>query len=566
MAVVAGAVSIASVLVAAVVPGLLSRPSSAPEWGAAWGPGALGGDAVAAAAIESRLELAAGLLLVVATQALFTAALLILGERERRRPGLGVRWAIGASPRRLVRHLLSRDGRRIALLAGLGGVVGLALAGWTVGSWPGVPSLSGEAVAWGRLAALALLAAMTVSVVAGAVVLAPLIGLGRMVPTTLRRGHGVSDDPRAGTVRRGVAVIQLAGAVAFASAGFGLIGQLPTGVGDSAEAVASAGSSTGGGLAVTRFALASPARLDGPLLASPGAWTGVGVQDMVTVDCGECVVGVWYLPIYGVDTTVHAVGSGVLEALGARVLEGRGIESGDTSEGPLVGVVNSAFRKHFQDGQPIGRQLRLRGGGDRWVRIVGVIDAPPGVGPGAAETHDPVVWVPLAQHPASTVEGVAPARGGLGLEAQGPPIALDDLREATIAPTVWSGWLLLGSGLVALGLALLSAAEVGRIEARGRARATAIRLALGGSPGRLARGLLRRTLRLSLVAAGVGIVVSWVLQAGLGAEGGSITAAASGSPAAPWLALAVVAATTMGAVPRARALLRTEPGRLLRED
>ncbi len=548
-------------LVAAVLPRLVGRPapSPAPRWGEAWGPDAVGADGVVATALDGRLGLAAGLLAVVAAQALFTALLLVLGERERRRPGLSVRWALGASSGRLVRHLLSRDGRRLGGLAVLGVAVGVALVsgvGWT---WPGVPALEPQGVGWGRLAAVG---ALTVAVVTGTValgVLAPLLGLARHVPATLRRGHGVTDDPRAGMVRRGLAMIQLAGAVAFASAGFGLIGEVPEPVDVAIDGSASAD------LTISRFVVGDSGRVSGPLLASPGAWIGVGVQDMVTVDCGECTVGVWYMPVYGVDTTVHAVGHGVLEAMGARVLEGRGIEAGDDAERPLVGVVNTAFRRHFQDGRPIGRQVRLRGGGDRWVEIVGVVDDPEAVGPGSPDTTDPVLWVALAQHPTSMVEGVAPGGSDPRLDPIGVPTTLGDLERAMIAPAVWSGWLLLFSGIVALALSLFSASAVGRIEARGRARATAIRLALGGAPGALARRLMWRTVRLSAGAAVAGVLVSWVLQAGLGVAGGSMVAAAARSTVAPWLALAVVVATAVGGWPRARALLRTQPGVLLRE-
>ena len=559
----AGAAGLTAALAGSVLPGLPEVVSQVPAWGLSWGERAVGADAALAGAVAERLAVAAGLLAVVAAQGLFTVVLLLLGERDRRRAPLGVRLALGADPRALVAYVFGRDARRVIAQMGTGVVLGLLAVGAVWATWPGL-GLAGATPSDHGRGALALVALGSAGLLLAAVtagLLSPLVGLSRRTPEILRRGRAVTDDPRAGTVRGAATTFQLAGAVAFALAGLALVRATPVAEGG---AQASELSDDPGAPMISRFAVASGTSVYDPLLASPGAWIGVGVRDLVTVECGACVVGVWYLPVYGVDSTVHAVGPAVLDALGAEIVEGRGIEAGDGVGTTLVGVVNESFRQHFEGGEPIGRRIRLSGRGERWVEVVGVVRDPPFKGPGTPTSDQPVLWLALAQHPAVSVEGEAVEGGSIALRAISEPIPLDAFRAAALAPEVWSGWVLLLSGAAALLLALVSALEVGRVEARGMARATAVRLAVGGPPRRLAFRLLARTLRLAGVAVGLGLVVSWVLQAALG--GGTITAAALRSSAGIWVALAVLCAAAGGAVPRARALLKLEPARLLRED
>ncbi len=558
VAVAAGVVGLAAAIAGSVLPGLPDTVSQVAEWGLAWGEGAVAADAAVAGAVADRLALAAGLLGVVALQGVFTVGLLLLGERDRRGAPLGVRLALGASPRSLVAYIVRKDGRRIVAQVGAGTVLGVvaAVAVWM--TWPGLGLLAGTP-AEPDVRALALVAVGSAGLLLFGVavgILSPLVGLRRRTPSILRRGRAVTDDPRAGTVRRGAASLQLAAAVAFALTGLALVTTLPA-PGATAERAES-------GAAISRHAVEPGTFVEGPLLASPGAWVGVGVRDLVTVECGACVVGVWYMPVYGVDSVVHAVGPAVLDALGSEVVEGRGIAATDDRDAPLVAVVNEAFRRHFEGGLPIGRRIRLSGGGDRWVEVVGVARDVAHHAPGAPSPDEPVLWLSLAQHPADFVEGEVSGLGSAGLTPVSDPVRLEDLQAASLAPAVWSGWVLLVSGIAALLLALVSALEVGRVEARGLARATAVRLAVGGPPRRLAGRLLTRTLRLSGVAVGVGLTVSWVLQAAVG--GGSIAAAVLRTNEAPWIAFAIVLSAVAGAVPRARALLRLEPAQLLRED
>lgn len=567
-ALVAGAVAGVAVLATGALTGLVPRSESAPLWGAGWSRAATGADAVAMAALADRIDLARGLLVLVACLALFTVVLLLVGGRERHRPSLAVRSALGAAPRELARHLLRLDRTRLCALVGAGLAGGLLTAGLLRWSWP-APGAMIAVPAESPTAAIllgAFLAGPVLAALIALALLAPLPGLGSRSPTLLRRGHGVTDDPRAGTVRRGAATLQVGLSFALAITGVALVRGTPALVGAGGLADASRAAPRG-----PLVRLASTGTVDAGelpraggaprLLGSPGVWTGVGARDLVTVECGACVRGMFYLPIYGVDSTVHAVTPGVIEALGGAVVEGRAIEASDGAGAPLVGVVNEAFRAHFQDRAPVGRRIRLSGPGDRWVEVVGVVSDPPFRGPGAPAPDEPALWLSLAQHPAPVVEGrigtSAPPRGWT---LEGEVRGLPELRSAALAPVSWAGWVLLLSGIAALALALASSAEVARVEARGRARSAAVRLALGAPPRGPALRILRRALKGGVQGVVLGLAVSWALGEALGV-GGEMSVGLR-----LVLALGVLGATLWGTRKPLRRLRHLQPAALLREE
>ncbi len=70
------------------------------------------------------------------------------------------------------------------------------------------------------------------------------------------------------------------------------------------------------------------------------------------------------------------VTDGYLEAMGERVVQGRGFQRSDTSDSQLVALVNEELVRRYLSGQnPIGARLKVGGGAmDRpWVTVVGVV-------------------------------------------------------------------------------------------------------------------------------------------------------------------------------------------------
>jgi hypothetical protein len=563
VAVVAGATALAAATIAVAVLGFMPTLDAPPAWGHGWSQRVVGADARWTAAVADRIALSAGLVAFAAGAGLVTLLLLGVGRREDGRAGLAVRRALGASRRRLIRTLVDPIRSRLGVMLATGvGVAVLAVA-WGTAIWPEAPwsditpsSATGIGALQVAFAAAAL--AGIVAAVALLGVLSPLPGLDARSPDLLRAGHGVTDDPRAGTLRRWATTGQIGASLALAIVGLGLAGGGASGPLEEADGVSAES------LAIGRYAVTGgplPVAADGATrLATPGTWLGIGARDLVTVDCGACSRGTLYLPVYGVDSTVHAVQPGVLAALGGRTVEGRGIEAGDDAGAEWVGVVNPAFRMHFENGEPIGRRIRLSGGGDRWVRVVGIVDMPRFDAPGAAGEDEPTLWLSLAQHPAGVVEGAVTGTLPANLRVIDEPRPITEVRQAVLAPLGWSGGWLVVSGLIVLLLAFAGSAEVAHVEARGRARAGAIRLALGASPKRAGRLLVLRAVRSTIGGVAVGLGVAILLERALGVVDG----------VGPFTRVAIVGgigvAVWLGLRPAVRALGGLDPARLLRTE
>ena len=85
-----------------------------------------------------------------------------------------------------------------------------------------------------------------------------------------------------------------------------------------------------------------------------------------------------YLPPPG----THAKGDwqivtdGYLEAMGERVVRGRGITAADTTDGMLVGLINEEMaRRYWPDRDPLGGRFKIGGGNPNrpWVTVVGIV-------------------------------------------------------------------------------------------------------------------------------------------------------------------------------------------------
>jgi putative ABC transport system permease protein len=85
------------------------------------------------------------------------------------------------------------------------------------------------------------------------------------------------------------------------------------------------------------------------------------------------------------------------EAIGMRVVAGRGFRDGDTMDSTPAALVNQTLaRQAWPEGDPVGRRVRLgRGPGDPWVTIVGVVSDMRHRGP--ASPPRPEIYQPLTQ-------------------------------------------------------------------------------------------------------------------------------------------------------------------------
>jgi predicted permease len=210
-----------------------------------------------------------------------------------------------------------------------------------------------------------------------------------------------------------------------------------------------------------------------------------------------------------------AVTPGFRETFDIDLVQGRWLERTDAIDDPMVMVVNEEFvARHFPDGQPLGRRVRL-GGPDSeepWREIVGVVPnhRMEGIGdPGEEEIDAPGFYVPLAQYDLRFVSIAARAeRDPLELSAgvrdavasadADTPIYFVQTLEQAMEQNLWFyrifGNLFLAFGLAALFLASVGIYGVMSFSVSHRVSEMGVRMALGAQAGQVRSLIIRQGL------------------------------------------------------------------------
>ncbi|HEV3484364.1 MAG TPA: FtsX-like permease family protein, partial [Vicinamibacterales bacterium] len=278
------------------------------------------------------------------------------------------------------------------------------------------------------------------------------------------------------------------------------------------------------------------------------------------------------------------VTDGYFEAMGERILRGRALNAGDTTDGMLVAVVNEELaRRYFAGRDPIGGRLKIGGRERPWVTIVGVV---------ADVRHNGITqvikekfYVPHAQwHRATgnTVRGMtlvvrsAADPQGLAravreeirtLDAALPVANVRTMTEvvgATLSAPRFAGILFAAFAALALLLSAIGIYGVLSYLVTRRMREIGIRLAIGARRTQVLGMVLRSALGLALVGIVVGLLAAAVtsqLMRGLlhdVAPGDPMTFATVG-------AALVVVAVLASLVPALRAT-RIDPAVALRTE
>jgi predicted permease len=210
---------------------------------------------------------------------------------------------------------------------------------------------------------------------------------------------------------------------------------------------------------------------------------------------------------------------------GVPLLRGRGFTDADRQGAPLVAIVSESVARRLWPGQnPIGKRLRVPGakelslgGGSEWRTVVGV----------AKDTHlrtlreaSPTVYFPSLQ---GYWQGHVAIRSSVELAALLPalraaahdvdpdlelwaPQTMDEVLDEPLAQPRLGALLMSSFGLVALLLAAIGLFGVMASLVHDRTREFGIRMALGATPGRVRREVLRR----AAVVAGVGVIVGLI--------------------------------------------------------
>jgi predicted permease len=211
--------------------------------------------------------------------------------------------------------------------------------------------------------------------------------------------------------------------------------------------------------------------------------------------------------------------------LGVPILRGRGVEAGDRFGGPLAAVVSeSAVRRYWPNGDPLGKPFRVRGRDYTVVGVVRDISVR-----GLERTSEPQLYFAAAQagglgglyvpkdlviRAAGRAEQLAPAvRDVIRRVDPEQPVSdvrlLDDVIAGQTADRRAQARVL--GALAAVALLLTGVGIYGLLAfmVTQRAREIGVRLALGARPGRVARAIVGEAARLALLGGIPGMFVAY---------------------------------------------------------
>ncbi len=464
------------------------------------------------------LATALGTLLMAGLTALMTGAAL---GRERRAE-FQIARAVGASRRRILREVVLEAGALVAFGLGTGGVLGSWLASRALDTWPGT-------VTPGSFALALPVAAM----LAGAVGLALLAPALRGGPTPLSRPSTPGRPLVLSAIQSGIALVVLTAAAL-------LLGQA------GGKEKRHNGGEAGDG---ERFEIVSAtpnlelraAGLRGLLetvvrswpfasLTSPGALQGLGTVSPVTTDCGRCSDGGLPLRYHVRDATHHLVSADSFAAMGVHLRAGRGITAEDTWDAAeRVAVVNHALAvRHFENGDAIGRRIRLGTDPRHWHRVVGIVDDPRSALGGTLQPEF-TVYASILQHPTTSADLLvrreeSEGDGNVNLRAIGARAGVivthrgseREMVAENSARLRWFGrWFLL-EGVALLVLAIGGAFVAMLLWVRGLRPDLAVRRAVGATRTRVLAWVLVRAAGTGLAGAALGLWFGPSLWLGLG--------------------------------------------------
>jgi putative ABC transport system permease protein len=516
---------------------------------------------------------------------------LLLARGTSRRQELSLRIALGAARARVIRQLLVES----LLLAAIGALVGLLLAGW--GSWALVAQLPASFTArpvldvsfdW-RVLAFTAVVSVTTAVLFG---IAPALRATRVAAMDALRHHGHAAGSGAG-VSGGLVVAQIALSLALVVAAgllmrtFERLASVPLGF-DSDRvllAVVDAQRVPIKPTDRTRFfqqVVDAVARVPGVAHAAGSMFPPVtGTVSRMRIE----VPGAPALPEPERASLRHFITPGWFATYGTPIHAGRDLDERDTEGAPPVILVNEAFvRRFFPDGNAVGRTVTTARGdlpaGSRL--IIGV------VGDAAyrsiREERQPTMYLPLAQwnlpfplnprifisvrpvagSPMALAPSVAASISGVDRNVAFMFRSLEEQVYASIAQerlvAMLSGLFgLLAMLLAGLGLYGITAYAVAR-----RRSEIGLRIALGADRSDIISLVLGRSLTMTAAGIVIGLVAAAAVTRFLGRMLFGVTPLDPATFAA--VALLFVVVTTLAAFLPARRATTVDPLIALRAE
>jgi predicted permease len=468
------------------------------------------------------------------------AGLLLLRARQRSSE-LGIRLALGATTRRIMREVLAASLFYGAAAGGLGVLLASAAVRAIVAIRPpDIPLIDDVTVDW-RVLLFAIVVTLATTVVFG---MAPALFASKtdLLEALTDGSRSVSAGKRGVLLRQAFVVIELALALVLL-VGAGLLGRSFAGlmsvpVGFLAEGL-------------VRFNVTLP---DEPLIASAASGTGESpkmralvadmMRELAAVPGTRAVAAGFGAPFTGPaqnQSSVHIDGDppdlvdrptlslwksvlpGYFETMGIPLVRGRLLSAEDRAGGHRVVVVNEAFVRAFlRDGDPIGRVVTGHG------EIVGVVGDTKNLS--LTESPPPAVYYAFDQEPVGyltvLIRSSAPPASVIATAQKrlhamnkflltGEAGTYEDLERSTVARKQFSWELAAGFSMVALLLAVAGIYGVVAFAVRQRQREFGIRLALGAQRAHVMQLVLEQAATLAALGIVCGLAVALATSSAL---------------------------------------------------
>jgi len=476
-----------------------------------------------------------GLVLLIACA---NVANLLLARGAARQREMAVRTALGASPFRIVRQLLTES----VLLAGAGGAAGIAMAFLLLRAVlavhpPQVPRIEQTSID-GPVLAYSFVSSMVVGILFG---LAPAIEAARI---------NVNDGLREKPGLAGCGFGRQRSILVIAETALSCVLLIATGL-----ALRSLWSLRNVELGfvpgnVLTFRIAAPSQLGAQSLpdfyhrmvdqirAIPGVESVAVARDFPLggTDPSTPILteGKTPAPVEGeIVSRYRAVGDDYFRVLQIPLLQGRGFDARDTASAPAVAIVSESLaRKYWPAENAVGKRLKPKIAGSSWCVVVGV--AADVRHWGADVVIEPTAYYPYSQVPES-MRSLVEANMGIAIRSRLSQSELLHSINAAVAgvnPNVpvydvktmdsmlsdsgslrnFDLSLLAAFSLLALSLAAVGVYAVMAFSVSQRTREIGIRMALGATSRDVMRLVLREGARLAIAGSVLGVVCAFFLR------------------------------------------------------